>query len=537
MLVQMKLLLIAINAKYQHSNPAVYSIYHYLKQEDRSENIHEWDIEILESNINQSLQEIQAILLRKNADVYAFSVYIWNREYAEQLAKFLLQTRPESARIAGGPELAFSYREEYDQQEIWNYIMPGDGEIELENILHHSTDISSLFETLERKKQISLTKKNCQLERRLNPENIAFYFPKEEKRFSNRIVYYESSRGCPYLCSYCISSLEGNPIFKPMHQVKRELDYFINQRIPLVKFLDRSFNFPSSRAIEIWQHILSRYLENPEEYQTCFHFELEASLLDEASVNILKEAPAGIFQFEIGIQSIHPDILKNVRRHPLSKEAFQNIQKLIDAKKQHIHLDLIAGLPGQNLEHLKASYEYLWHMQPDMIQLGILKLLKGTEVRAEALHRNFSFNQRPPYDVYATDTLSAIEMVRIHEVAEVTDQYYNLQYFMDTLHVLVATSGLDPFSLMEKIAKYYFKARGESLRYLSKEERDFILLEYAIHEITLENLAIIWESFSNDFFNSQKKGSLRMEQIVQKLYQSGKMSEKLWNFINKELPL
>ncbi len=509
-------------------NPALYSIYYFLEENLKPERFatHEW--KLLEFNINQNPIECRSILFEEDADIYAFSVYIWNLEFIDKLLDYLKKTRPNAKYIAGGPEVQYDVANEYKRQTAWDYVMQGDGELEFLNLFNRDVD-----HVLAKKGKENLTTVGVQAPLRLPPEFLPFYYPKIEDRLANKIVHYESSRGCPYRCSYCVSSVEGNPQFKPIEQVFRELDYFIEKEYEIVKFLDRSFNFPSSRAILIWQYLIQAAETLGIEKMPRFHFELESSLLDDESVELLTHAPKDLFQFEIGIQSIHQKTLQLVNRKPLTISQIHSIQKLLVAGKQNIHLDLIAGLPEESLKMLEESYNFLWQLKPDMLQLGHLKLLRGTPLLEDALARGYIYNPNPPYEVYQSDGMMPADFILANQVAEMTERYMDQGILKNTFRYYVEKKKLSAFRFLGALAQVYDRWRGPSLRFLGKDEQYFVFIDY-IYKEDPEMLGSIMGPFLTEFMENRKPGSLGLEKVVQKLVFSGKIEEKLSHLIMKE---
>lgn len=514
----MKLILVGVNARFSHSNPALYSMYHYCKEQLEPALFAGANIEIKEFNINQQAAEVAAKLFRLKADVYAFSVYIWNALFVDQVLERLAKLRPDALFFAGGPEVQFSAQEEYLRQPLWNYLVSGDGESELAAFLTTVAKGVSAAEYLAEAKARQTSQLPCtgKAAGRANLDRLPFFYPARQNRFKNRFIYYESSRGCPYSCTYCVSSRESLPSFRSLELVFAELDWFITNGYTLVKFLDRSFNFPSSRAQAIWGWLIERCQDLDAGAMPCFHFELEASLLDEASVALLERAPGGLFQFEIGIQSIHRETLDNVKRKPLSEQVFTYLRQLLAAGKQHIHVDLIAGLPGETAAMFAESYNFCWGLWADMLQLGHLKLLRGTAMKSDAITRAYRFNSRPPYEVLVSDAMTGEELLEADDVAEMTDHYYNTRILPALLPQLPDWLGETPYRLMARLSELYRLRRGESLRSLAKEEYYLIMADFLEQTLQGEVLAKAKALLVQDFDTVRKSGSLSWERIVQK---------------------
>lgn len=502
----MKLVLIGVNASYSQSHPGLYSMVQYCEEQLTSALFASHELCIREFQINRPVSEVAAALYREKADVYAFSVYIWNAVYIDELLGLLHEMAPSARFMAGGPEVAYDREAEYDRQPLWDYLATGDGEETLLTLLQQTGTPS----------EILAWAKTYPSTGTVNPDKLPFIYPKFKENFQHRIAYYESSRGCPYQCSYCVSSLEPSPVFRSLTKVYEELDWFIENGFTLVKFLDRSFNFPPERARRIWSYLIKRTEGLTASERPCFHFELEASLLDEDSVALLEEAPQGLFQFEIGLQSIHPHILRNVHRKPMTAKGLGLLKRLLLAGKQHIHLDLIAGLPGETREELRQSYEVCWDLRPDMLQLGHLKLLRGTGMREEAERRGYKSNPVPPYEVVASDAMGVEDLLEADLVADMTDRYFNQNLLPKLLPLLPEKLERRPYDLMAAIGACYEKRRGESGRYLSREEQYLVIQDFLHQELLGAALAETMALVIEDYNATRKPGSLSWEKMSQK---------------------
>lgn len=511
----MKIVLAALNARFSHSNPALHSIYYYAKEQLPPALFANLEIVIKAFNINQITEEVAAALYAEKADIYAFSVYIWNASFRDRLLPALAGRLPEALFVCGGPEVEYDYEAEYQRQPLWSYVCTGEGEAEYLRIFRSLAEGEEAGALLSRLR--ASQKRGEGLSRDASLINdIPFFYPEIIDKMAHRIIYYESSRGCPFNCSYCVSCLESAPVFRDLDKVFRELSWFIENDIRLVKFLDRSFNFPPERARKIWRFLIDACRDIPESQRPCFHFELEASLLDEASLELLKEAPKGLFQFEIGIQSIHEATLRRVRRAPMSAQDFERLRQLIAAGRQHIHVDLIAGLPGESAEEYAASYNYCWTLWADMLQAGHLKLLRGTPLKAYALAHGYQFNPYPPYEVYRSDAMSADEILEADRVSDMTDRYYNQGLLPGLLPELPKLLKLEPYALMSLLGEDFYRQRGESLRAISKNEHYVFMQRFLERTLTGAPLKKALDLLRLDYETVSKPGSLSWPKIVQK---------------------
>ncbi len=498
----MKLVLIGVN----HSHPGLYSMVSYSKEQLTPALFASHELLIREYQINRPVQAVAADLYGLKADLYAFSVYIWNAPYIDQLLDLLHGMLPAAHFLAGGPEVSYDLEAEYQRQPLWDLLLPGDGEAALAHLLGLPGSVDEV---------IALAKA-APSDFFVHPNDLPFIYPSYKDALQGSISYYESSRGCPYHCSYCVSSLEHSPSFRDLEKVFTELSWFIDHDYKLVKFLDRSFNFPPERARQIWTYLIRETEGVAADQRPCFHFELEASLLDEESVALLEAAPEGLFQFEIGLQSIHPHILKLVHRRAVSEEGFALLERLIRAGKQKVHLDLIAGLPGETREELALSYERCFALAPDMLQLGHLKILRGTPLVEVAQKRAFVWNPRPPYEVLVSDRMSVDDLVEADVVADMTDRYAHKPMFPALLPALPGLVGLRPYDLMAALGKVYRRWQGPSGRYLGREEQYFVMKAFLEENLVGAALASAIETLIEDYEKTRKRGSLSWEKLSQK---------------------
>lgn len=408
----MKTILTALNAKYVHSSLAL----RYLKTANPS-----YDIEILEFTINDRLLSVYEKLLQAKADYYCFSCYLWNIEQTLKIAQLLKTAMPQCKIVLGGPEVSYTAQHLLRLHPYINHIIQGEGEAALGTLLSGQavegmqppTDLSTL---------------------------PLPYTPEDLKALQGKIIYFETSRGCPYQCTYCLSSRETSIRYFPMEYVKKGFDLFFANNVPLVKLVDRTFNADNRRAMEIIRYIIEH------SKNTSVHFEIEPHLLNSELIDLLSTAPKGLFQLEIGIQTINPATLKAIHRNNDLDKIRRNILALQKAGNMHIHLDLIAGLPYEDYKSFRESFNYVYSLKPDMLQLGFLKVLNGTPMEQQPGIRYAKF---PPYQVVATDWLSAEELCRLSQVEESVERFYNSGAFPRTLEKLIQH---DAFSIFEKLA-------------------------------------------------------------------------------------
>ena len=389
----MKFLLVGINAKYIHSNPAVYSLKAYAGEG------YEKEIEIAEYTINNRLEEVLSGIYERCPDVAAFSCYIWNWNFVRELTEELHKIKPQLPIWLGGPEVSFDAEEilrvcpwitgimigegEETFRELVDYYKGGDskeGSIGLEDIQGIVCRIGNRILRTEERPPMDMNR-------------LPFLY-RDRENFENRIIYYESSRGCPFRCSYCLSAIDKSVRFRDMDTVKRELQFFLDEAVAQVKFVDRTFNCSHSHAMEIWE-----YIHRHDNGITNFHFEIAAEKLDEEEINLLEKMRPGLVQLEIGVQSANPETLSEINRQADMGRLEKIVNSIRKGGNVHLHLDLIAGLPFEGYESFGKSFDVVYSMKPEQLQLGFLKVLKGSPMHERAQGYGIKYTSRPPYEV------------------------------------------------------------------------------------------------------------------------------------------
>ena len=411
----MDVLILALNSKYIHSCLAPW----YLKAEVPS-------AEILEHTINENIENVLEDIVSKEPRILAVSVYIWNVEYVKDLICRVKNLLPDITIVWGGPEVSYNAKEVLEQNKFVDYIISGEGEVPFSSlcrfVLHGETcDLSgiSYCDTIAKPYIGTGTPKS--------PYTDEYFY-----RLNGRIAYFESSRGCPYSCAYCLSGRCEGIRFFDMDFVKENLIKLANSGTKTIKFVDRTFNADRKRAIEIFEFIIdnSGFLFPKE---VCFHFELSADLIDDETISVLKNAPNGLFQFEIGIQSFNDKTICAIHRKTDSKTLKMRIKQLVELGNAHIHTDLIAGLPYENYESFVDSFNQAYELNADMLQLGFLKILHGTELEDKATEYGFKFSGNPPYEVYETPWLSKDDFSKLKIAENAVDRLHNSGRFIRTL--------------------------------------------------------------------------------------------------------
>ncbi len=459
----MKFLLVGINAKYIHSNPAIYSLRAYAGAELQPY------IEIAEYTINHYSHDILADIYRRKPDVIGFSCYIWNFNLVKELLADLPKVLPDVDIWLGGPEVSFDGPEFLKEYPAVKGIMVGEGECTFKELLVHYkstkegelTDIPGLI----------LREAKTPVREPLPMDEIPFLYDSLEK-FENKIVYYESSRGCPFRCSYCLSSIDKTVRLRSTDKVKEELKFFLSHKVPQVKFIDRTFNCNHKHALEIW-----RYIKENDNGITNFHFEIAADIMTQEEIDLLSGLRPGLVQLEIGVQSTNEKTLKEINRFVNTEHIAKVVEQLKEKDNIHIHLDLIAGLPFENYDSFVNSFNEVYDMGPEQLQLGFLKVLKGSPMEERAEQYGISYQSKPPYEVLDTNWLSYKEVLKLKQVEEMVEIYYNSNQFRHTL-LLLADCFEGPFAMFESLASYY-EDKGYFVQTPARVYRYQVLLDFA----------------------------------------------------------
>lgn len=479
----MKILLVAVNAKYIHSNPALYSLKAYAGQ------IEGRQIEIVEYTINHRREEILADLYRKKPDMVAISCYIWNWELVSVLLREMPKILPQTEVWLGGPEVSYNAEQILGQFPMVRGIMVGEGEETFRELAEGTRKLSEIRGIVYRQDKIVRTE-----ERELLDLSKVPFLYHDLSVFANRIIYYESSRGCPYRCSYCLSSIEKTVRFRDIDVVKKELQFFLDRRVAQVKFVDRTFNCDHEHALEIW-----RYLLKNDNGVTNFHFEIEADILTREEIELLSHMRPGCIQMEIGVQTTNPESLWEIRRHADMQRLREVVAQIRQAHNIHIHLDLIAGLPYEDYESFARSFNEVYEMQPQQLQLGFLKILKGSHMYETADTYGIQYLSVPPYEVLSTRWLPYEKVLRLKEVEEMVEIYYNSGQFSSSMRLLGRIFP-DAFSLYQKLAEfsrregYLVQAQARAVRYqallrfmmsVMSEEKEYLCREVLTYDFYL----------------------------------------------------
>ena len=464
----MRILLAACNAKYIHSNLAVYDLKAYSSDYDEQ-------VLLREYTINQPKDEIMKDIYSSGADVVCFSCYIWNISFVRELIRDLVKILPETAFWAGGPEVSYDAEKFLTEMTEMTGVMVGEGERTFHDLLEFYIDGKGSLEEIS---GIAYRDgdKICHNGWRELMDLSAIPFVYEHlEEFENRIIYYESSRGCPFSCSYCLSSIDKKLRFRDLELVKKELQFFLDHKVPQVKFVDRTFNCKHEHAMTIWKYILEH-----DNGVTNFHFEISADLLREEEMELMKHMRPGLIQLEIGVQSTNPETIRAIHRHMDLEKLERCVDRVHSFRNIHQHLDLIAGLPYEDYDTFHRSFNDVYRMKPDQLQLGFLKVLKGSLMQQEAEGYGIVHKEKEPYEVLSTNWLTYGEVLKLKMVESMVEVYYNSGQFWHTLEYLVPFAE-DAFTFYEQLGAFYEK-KGYSEISHSRMRRYEILLEFLREE-------------------------------------------------------
>ena len=477
----MKILLAACNAKYIHSNLAVYNL-------KSCSGEYSSRVVVKEYTINQIRDDILKDIYLEQPDVVCFSCYIWNISFVRELVPDLKKILPQVEFWAGGPEVSYDAVEFLKKNPVFFGVMVGEGEETFHELAGYY--IERKPETLSGIRGVAFRDENKGRDivhtgwRELMDLSKVPFAYSNLTEFKNRIIYYESSRGCPFSCSYCLSSIDKKLRFRDIELVKKELQFFIDNKVPQVKFVDRTFNCKHDHAMAIW-----RYITEHDNGITNFHFEISADLLREEELALMKTMRPGLIQLEIGVQSTNPQTIKAIRR----TMDFEKLKGIVDQIHSfgniHQHLDLIAGLPYEGYESFHKSFCDVYALRPEQFQLGFLKVLKGSHMMEMTGEYQILYKDREPYEVLSTAWLTYGEILGLKMVESMVEVYYNSGQFKHTL-VFLEQYFEDPFRMYEALGRFYEK-KGYSEISHSRMRRYEILMEFAGEqkEIPLEVLS------------------------------------------------
>ena len=461
----MKILLAACNAKYIHSNLAVYDLQAYAS--DYADHI-----VLKEYTINQQKDDIMRDIYLEHPDVVCVSCYIWNLSFVKELMADLIKILPGADFWAGGPEVSYDAEKFLTENSEFKGVMVGEGEETFKELAGYYVeknpqDLKDMTGICYRDGDRIIHNGWRQI---MDLSSIPFIY-KDLSEFKNRIIYYESSRGCPFSCSYCLSSIDKKLRFRDTETVKKELQFFIDNKVPQVKFVDRTFNCKHDHAMAIW-----KYINEHDNGVTNFHFEISADLLREEELQEMSTMRPGLIQLEIGVQSTNPDTIKAIHR----TMDFEKLKGIVDRIHSfgniHQHLDLIAGLPYEDYDSFRNSFNDVYALKPQQLQLGFLKVLKGSHMMEMCREYGIVYKTQEPYEVLSTKWLDYDHVLKLKTVENMVEVYYNSGQFQNTLEYLEKFFP-DAFSIYERLGSFYMEKGYGDISH-TRMRRYEILLEF-----------------------------------------------------------
>lgn len=464
----MKILLTAINAKYIHSNLAIYSL-------RACAGAYKSQIELAEFTINNQKDYILEEIYKRKPDILCFSVYIWNLDYVESVAREFKKICPDTPVWVGGPEVSYEVEDFLTSHPEIDGVMIGEGEETFREVCGYYAGNRELDDiqgiAYRDNNGIRVTESRAIMDM----SRIPFCYDTMED-FSNRIIYYESSRGCPFSCSYCLSSVDKSLRFRDTELVKKELLFFINQKVPQIKFVDRTFNCNHAHAMEIW-----RFIKEHDNGVTNFHFEISADLINEEELKLISDMRPGLIQLEIGVQSTNEVTIKEIHRTMKLERLKEVVRAIQSGANVHEHLDLIAGLPYEDYDSFARSFDEIYELKPNQLQLGFLKVLKGSFMYDHAKEYGIIYHDRPPYEVLSTKWISFDDVLRIKKVEEMLEVYYNSGQFEITMKLMDVLYD-SAFDFFQRLGDFY-EENGYLAMSHSRIRRCEILLEFMQAEL------------------------------------------------------
>ena len=441
----MQVVLSAINSKYIHTGLGLRYVGEYAKAQGH-------EVALIEETINTPILAVLEKIMAQQARVYGFSVHIWNKPFVFRLIRMLRQLRPEAAIVIGGPEVAFDAERIFAELPQADYIVQGEGELVFSELLAYLEGGGAVPKHIAYREggEVRLNGGTTVIE---DLAALPFPYPDLDKVLAeHKIVYYECTRGCPFNCAYCLSGISRNVRKRPLELVLRDLDRFIASGVPLIKFVDRTYNLDEKYFLPMMEHLAQA------DTKATFHFEIKADMLSERVMAFLKTVPKGRFQLEIGIQSTHQPTLKAINRQDNWEKLAANVKRLLSFGNMHIHVDLIAGLPYEDLPTFAKSFNDVYGLGAHMLQLGFLKVLPGTQMRKEAQQHELRYMDEPPYEILATKYMSYEDMQYLKHLDNILDQTANSGNFKFTLQALLRVAQLDAFAFYKQLTNWWVRA-------------------------------------------------------------------------------
>ncbi len=439
----MKTLLVSIDSKFIHSNLALKYIRNYCGDS--------FDIKLKEFTINQKIEYITDEIISQGADLICFSCYIWNIEYINEIIYILKTANPKLKILLGGPEVSYETKETMEENQFVDYIIYGEGEISFHEFLcaiHENKELSSINGLAFRCENEIIINNS----REINHDLDKLVSPYENnEKYYDKIIYYESSRGCPYRCAFCMSSIDKSVRFFSLERVKSDLLVLLSTNARQIKFVDRTFNADYKRAMKIMQFIVDNNKNN-----MTIHFEITADIINDEFLDFLKSMPVNMFQFEMGVQSLNIQTLNEINRKTDINKLIHVINEIKENKNMHMHLDLIAGLPYEDYNTFKMSFNEIHNLYADKLQLGFLKVLKGTKIYSDLEIHDIKYNKKAPYEIIKNKYISYEQILKLKNIEELVDRYYNEKYFDTTIRYVVENYyDNKPFDFYEDFSGYW----------------------------------------------------------------------------------
>ena len=511
----MKILLVACNAKYIHSNLAVYDLQAYAS--DYADHI-----VLKEYTINQQKDDIMRDIYLEHPDVVCVSCYIWNLSFVKELMADLIKILPGADFWAGGPEVSYDAEKFLTENSEFKGVMVGEGEETFKELAGYYVeknpqDLKDMTGICYRDGDQIIHNGWRQI---MDLSSIPFIY-KDLSEFKNRIIYYESSRGCPFSCSYCLSSIDKKLRFRDTETVKKELQFFIDNKVPQVKFVDRTFNCKHDHAMAIW-----KYINEHDNGVTNFHFEISADLLREEELQEMSTMRPGLIQLEIGVQSTNPDTIKAIHR----TMDFEKLKGIVDRIHSfgniHQHLDLIAGLPYEDYDSFRHSFNDVYALKPQQLQLGFLKVLKGSHMMEMCREYGIVYKTQEPYEVLSTKWLDYDHVLKLKTVENMVEVYYNSGQFQNTLEYLEKFFP-DAFSIYERLGSFYMEKGYGNISH-TRMRRYEILLEFLedMPEISMDQVKdqMVYDLYLRENLKS-RPGFARDQKLFER---------QVWDFRKRE---
>ena len=497
-----KIVLVGINSQFVHTNLAIRYLKKYI------EKYSELRINLYETNINNKTYNILRDIYALKPDVVIFSTYVWNKMMIFELITELKKLLSNVKIILGGPEVSYDPQNILNKYEEIDALILSEGERALLNYLSDATCKEGI--ALRENGKICINKNARPIQ---NLDEIPYPYEESELDSNNLILYYESSRGCPFSCSYCMSSIEKSVRYFSIQRVKQDLEKFLKSNVKLVKFVDRTFNINRKRYLEIWEFLLANYRKG-----ICFHFEINANILNDEDIEFLKKVPKDYFQFEIGVQTIKEDTMREIKRYNNLALLEKNVKNI--SKNIHLHVDLIAGLPHEDYDSFKKSFNYVHNLGADMIQLGFLKILKGTLLSTQLDEFNYEYMHTPPYEIIKNSKMSFDDLIRLKNVEKILDYYYNSGDFSYSLNYILDCYE-NTFDFYENMANFFVEKKLMDIAHKKDKLYDYFYDFVKVNH--MEKLDVYAEYLKFDYLKKEKKSSyphwLVSEKDKDKLYE------------------